>query len=537
MTFSKCVGPDEPGPFSCCENQLSAIPYAINQTNPMDFSNFAYGDKSETHVERVDCEASGGDAYLGVIMKECECKRGPANDGMGSRYTDVDYVKPEDNGALDSGIDGGLLAGACCGTKGWGSDCKCGSSPISGYGTCQEPCAPGDEWPGYSISDVLDKHIWWYRDWAKMTGDENAAVDCCVMPTNQTFSCCEGDDSEECYSSGSTCDSNLPRTLECPPTHWAGSPICYPIMESHCTYDNWNEASITRCDKYMADFSGAPQNAKQGILISALNDWINNHLDGGETPPQESEPFVEKAANYCAQWPGLCDLYLTQACQKLTSEDLVDNPQLSRLCACFLPDDQYMLPGIIPVECNGMCGINSHPDVNGVLRGELNEDTGVRNAKLCNQTTCVIDDVTISMIDSTISGSVDFSQVCGNCPGGSCTCVMNNVTVDAVNALVTGGIDLEQNCKGCSEFVDGKGGQPIGCDGGPPPSLAQPSQPSSEGSDTIFKKIEDDVEYQWSANKPFYIGFLVFLFFLFAGIVIFLIVRSREKDSSEKNEI
>lgn len=521
MTFAECATDNlEPGPFGVCQQPQSAIPYSINQVNPTDFSNFAYGETSETHVERVDCAASGGDAYLGVIMQKCECKQ-PI---MGSRYTDVDYVDPDKFGSLDTGDTGqtGNILYA---------NCPEGYSNASGYGYCQDPICIGDKaWktgllPG---AQSMDAHVWWFRDWSKVTGDSEAAVDCCIMPTSQTFDCCEGENSEECYSSGSTCDSNLPRTLQCPPTHWAGSPVCYPIMQKHCNYDNWNEASETRCDTYMTDFSGAPQTAKQGILISALNDWLVNHLDGGNTPPSESEPFVEKAANYCAQWPGLCDIYLEQACQNVTADDLVDNPQLSRLCACFLPDDQYMLSGIIPVECNGMCAINSHPDVNGVLRGELDQSTGVRTPRLCDQTTCVIDDVAISMIDSTVNGDVDFSQICGNCPGGNCTCVMNNITVDAVNAIVGGGIDLEQNCKGCSQFTNGKDGQPIGCDGGPGPQPIPPSPSSPDSSQNVFKTIEDDVEYQWSANKPFYIGLIIFLILLFVGIMIFLLVRSKE---------
>lgn len=499
--------------FSCC--QSSPIPWAVNTQNPYDISNWFYGHESHDEVEDIGSRGimdgpPYGDRYLGAIMERCESS---SKDVKSTLNPDLNYkVFIEDDGA-GNGYSGQF---ACINTH--YSDCPPSENK---YG----PCA-----------DIPPKdHYWYVRDWPSQSQDDIA--ECCVKPQGDPSAgdVCKDENGivVDCndYSGHKGVDvvSTSRRTLNCSPLHWSGSPLCLPVMLGKCTYDNWppddSSSSSTVCDKYMADFSGAPISAKEEILTSALDGWVSEKLNNGDNKPESSDPFVKTAVKYCANYPGLCDIYLQKACKNVTKDDLLNDPNLSKLCGCFLPDDQYMLPGIIPVECNGACAINSHPEINGVTRGQFNSSTGVRNPLLCNQTTCAIDDVAISMINSQVSGSVDFSQLCGNCPNGSCTCVFNDITIDSANSVVSGDIDFLQTCKGCSQSTGGgTNTDVIGCGGGPPP---QPEPIPSSPSESETQNIETEIENSIKNNLPFWIAAGILLLILVVGFGAFVYIQTR----------
>jgi len=339
---------------------------------------------------------------------------------------------------------------------------------------------------------MFAQHSWWARDWNSMTNDQ--IFDCCVAPQSDT------------------------RTYDCPPTYWGGSPFCLPVMLKNCTPTTWDITD--NCDKYMAYFSGADTSAQEQVLTSALSGWVSG-LNGGK--PSSADPFVKTATKYCSQFPGLCDTYLQDACKNVTKDDLLNNPDLSKLCGCFMQDKEYMLPGIIPVECNGACAINNHPDINGVTRGQLNKISGIREPLVCDQSTCVIDDVSISMIDTQVDGKVQFNQLCGNCPDGDCTCVLNNISIYAANSVLGGDIDFSQSCSSCSQGA-GKVQNPIGCNGGLPPSPVPPSISTS----TTVENVVENLSRAYSSNKSFWIWGIVAVLMVIIGLIAFAYIQKRK---------
>lgn len=487
--------------FQTCEQ--NPIPWAIGTTNPSDYTNFMLGKDTQEYVEDVDDEGNGGDRYLGTINVACECHNVNGEGSMKSKYSNIKYVRPEDNGALDQG---NVLPSLCSNFD----------TDKYNYGTCDAGACILHPWSGW-LKSGLDSgfrgaHIFWLRDWSSLFASNEDTSDCCVAPESCTYS--EGDSIGDCAVGR----GSLPRTLNCPPSHHAGSPLCLPVLQDHCTFSTWNQTATTNCDKYLADFSGAPVTSQQAVLMTGMNNYMN-YLDGNK--PSSSDPFVSKAATYCAQWPGLCDTSLKTICADVTSDDLLSDPELSRLCGCFMADKEYYLPGIIPIECNGACSINLHPDVNGVPRGQINEDTGMGEAIECDQVSCVMDQITLSMINS-YAGSVNFSELCGSAHDGSATCILDGITIDALNASVEGGIDLTQSCNGCASTTTGL----IGCDGGDysaPTSIN--TNTNTNNSESSIQQAEAEVAQIFELNKPFIIGAIIVIVLLLLAVAFFFAVE------------
>ena len=174
----------------------------------------------------------------------------------------------------------------------------------------------------------------------------------------------------------------------------------------------------------------------------------------------------------CATTPGLCQDSLNLVCQGITLEELTRNPQLVKWCGCYLNNieySRYIDEYQINKECTPPCARQGNIP--------LANDSGF-GIKFCNQSVCIIDDVTIAL-EASNTGSVNFSQFCGACSGpaqgsgtssststcttnssdtnsnvtgstnnvvaGSCQCIINNVNIDTAGSLL-GGIDLNEVC-------------------------------------------------------------------------------------------
>lgn len=159
--------------------------------------------------------------------------------------------------------------------------------------------------------------------------------------------------------------------------------------------------------------------------------------EGTEANVELNEIFY----NICSRTPGLCKTSLTNYCAGVTANDIKRNPNLLKWCACYMAPEQYIKYTDlyqISRECTPTCNMS------GVI--PLPSEDG-NCTKLCKQTTCVIDDVSID-ISASSSQNVDFTQICGSCSGGAngvCNCTITNgnfITLDGK----TGNIDISQQC-------------------------------------------------------------------------------------------
>lgn len=428
------------GAFSKCSGY--PIDWSLNSQNPYDFTNYAYvKDVDHKYVEDVSIEsinpdAPYGDKYLGVVGKKCEKKSTP----LVSKCDDVKYIFS----VKDSGLNN--FPFFCIGEN---SD--------SGYGSCK---IPGNY------------HYYEVRDWKNVMDKYGGEIYCCSMPSQYSFDKNDPWMKDLQDRDGCLVGSDPIRTMKCPPTHWPGSPLCVPVLQKYCNIsENWKNKDFkgsdgttkSFCDMYMDKGNGASQNSQNTILIGALQDWVTNELDNGNKKPDSKDSRVKTFTEHCSANTGICDDLLEVACKNITKEDVKKDSNLAKLCSCFMPDDQYTLPGIIPIECNGFCALND--SIGGVVRGYYDDEEKRMKPLKCKQTTCVIDDVTVNLINSELDGNISFDQICGSCPSGSCNCVFNDITIDGTNSVIKGNINFTQECGGCSQIGVTSDGSPTSCTG------------------------------------------------------------------------
>jgi len=146
----------------------------------------------------------------------------------------------------------------------------------------------------------------------------------------------------------------------------------------------------------------------------------------------------------CQNPPGGCDQVLTSLCNGFTRANLQANSNEATLCGCFLADatyNSYLGSFGISKSCDPLCQLQSAVKPANVPNNCTTET--------CNQTICVIDDVTISLLNGSTAGNINFDQSCSACAAGSggCTCDINNVSLTLVQSSIKN-VNFQQQCGG-----------------------------------------------------------------------------------------
>ena len=451
-----------------CNPTIAESTTCIGGISPRDYTQWGYVASTPTSPDKVTmCDVNDGDPYMGIIVNTCE--KGPSKGGgTPPSYNGVDYIS---------------FLQDC---KGWTGYCfgdtYCNFNKCTATGHDYGQCG--------AIGDKV--HYWWMRDWDSEISTTAKKMGCCVLPPTTPN-----------------------RTKQCPTDMWYAAPQCTDIMQTYCTPDKWD----SNCDSYMTsnlnEADGNPEYAG-GLFNYQMSEWAN----GIKTRrPSYADPFLKTAIKWCTTGAlkGTCDAYLEQACSGVTKDDLVKDTKgdLTKLCACYLSSDEYLLPGIIPVECDSTCQLMIGDGIPVYEYG----GTGVgMTPKTCKQSTCVMDNVTVNYLNSKVAGSTTFNQICG-CEGGPCTCIMNGVSINVINSTIGGGTTLSQNCSTCSSYSAGVG-QSASCTAPSPghspdseegdKKWASMSAPQSQG-------IMQELENFWDDNKGLVIG-------VSATIVVIIII-------------
>jgi hypothetical protein len=178
------------------------------------------------------------------------------------------------------------------------------------------------------------------------------------------------------------------------------------------------------------------------------------------------DPFVNWVLSVCAEYPGLCTNILQKTCQNVTPDTIKSSPQQLQWCGCYMAPtaySEYTNVGISK-ECSPYC--------NAADVIPLVDDFG--NRKVCTQSICVIDDVTLNLAYSRVEGQpITFNQICNSCSGAndnglnvntnglngdqtntnntvatSCQCIINNFNLTTIGATINGGINISEACNG-----------------------------------------------------------------------------------------
>ena len=239
----------------------------------------------------------------------------------------------------------------------------------------------------------------------------------------------------------------------CPTTAFASDPACVAVMTNYCSTDTflgqtytqkWQGDEVTSsCRKYTGLNVG-----HQSQYVPVVDAYVRRYLITEGKPitfaQQGSlvyDPAIEDLIQVCQDYPGGCDQVLGQVCAGYTREDLKSNPNLGKLCGCFMSDNEYDTYG-------GTFGIQKICDPACVLQSAVKpKDPADQFGTLkCQQSICVIDDVTISILGQSNVGDINFTQACSTCTGGAgCICNISDISITAVESSVKD-INFSQQC-------------------------------------------------------------------------------------------
>jgi hypothetical protein len=184
----------------------------------------------------------------------------------------------------------------------------------------------------------------------------------------------------------------------------------------------------------------------QALIAKVFEQYNKQGFSVGALPGTPGfNPFQDFLyCNVCGRYPGLCQTGLKSICQQYTAQRLTFNPPAANWCGCFLPDGEYakyVNRYQISKECTPMCN----------RAGTIPVTDGSGQAIPCKQQVCLIDDLTINLVNTTVGGAVNIGQVCASCQNGSsgsaqCNCIIENNTIDAVQARIGGNVVVSQAC-------------------------------------------------------------------------------------------
>lgn len=312
----------------------------------------------------------------------------------------------------------------------------------------------------------------WLSRWAP-NGDPNASNSCVTALRYNIFSV----DSNPCYQ-------GLP-----PEAGVCNNPVIEPINSSGYFWAS-------------------------SVVSGALQHYQDNGFQIGTLPGLPGyNPFQDLLYNQvCCPYPGVCQAGLAQACSTSTAQRMSLNPLLTQWCGCHLPTTEYQSYSVqynIPPQCTPTCNRYGNIPLVGINAQPIN----------CTQDICLIDDITVNLINSTVAGGLNFNQICGNCGAeAQCSCIVSNDTVDVENSTVGG--NFVPIAEGCGS---------VSCTQPNPSSVAGPAVlnvPCNSG--TINPYTEYEAELAANQELAYRIGMietilvvLVVLVLIFLGLYFF----------------
>lgn len=197
----------------------------------------------------------------------------------------------------------------------------------------------------------------------------------------------------------------------------------------------------------------APKNAEgyfwsQSLLNAVIANYTANGYILGSLPGTSTyHPFQDYLyENVCLPFPGLCQNGLRNTCAIYDAQRISFNPSLANWCGCYLPAEEYQSYSVkynISPQCTPTCNRLGTIPIVGINGDPV----------LCEQDICLIDNISLNIVNSQIQGGIDIAQVCGNCGpqnnngvSGQCSCVIDNNNVDIINSVIGGNLSLSENC-------------------------------------------------------------------------------------------
>jgi len=198
-------------------------------------------------------------------------------------------------------------------------------------------------------------------------------------------------------------------------------------------------------------FGFNPTNFKQADqdFVQIFNNYTQTYQKQITLPDRAGyDSMQEDLLGACQKLPA-CDMAMQQLSQGLTRSDIANNRAFLDFFGCYSP------PTTVKQAAQALAGDKQcDPTCNRISNIKLWNTTQpdklfYGNAIECQNAVCVIDQVTIDAVDSSI-GSINIDQVCNACNNPSnknvgCTCIISGVNINDVWSQI-GGANFSQDC-------------------------------------------------------------------------------------------
>ena len=273
--------------------------------------------------------------------------------------------------------------------------------------------------------------------------------------------------------------------------YWRGNGLCRRVYQ-----ENSSDIAYT-------------ENLGTGLLTSFFSQ--NSLLEPGEPG---YNPDQETIYEFCKETPYFCRRFLSDSlCLIKTRQDLIGRDTARDFCGCYLQNKNYEEFG------NEVAGISRECDPICIPASTIKYlGPGSSQPTTCQSTICLIEDVNISLINSS-TGEINFNTVCGGCGAAGCSCFIKDINLITNNSALEN-LNFINNCSQlqCYQTQSDGSYRAVDC------------ETFDENGETI--PPSDSSREREGFNKTLIIIIVVIsliLFLLFIFAIIFILRRKRSQ--------
>ena len=215
-------------------------------------------------------------------------------------------------------------------------------------------------------------------------------------------------------------------------------------------------------------YSPTGQAFVQDEVVRLFNTYFETNALTDDVTSSEFDVFQNTLLSLCINptLPGVCTDFLSNYCSGFSRDQVNNSPTLINFCGCYTPPDPiYLQYTLGSPECNmgisgctsgctaGDIGCTGQPACDPLCHRALtSQRANDQNGFIitCPQNVCVIDDVTINILGSTVPGGINFNTVCPGCGGASggdgCLCIVSGSNISATMSQIGVGTNFNQLC-------------------------------------------------------------------------------------------
>lgn len=153
-------------------------------------------------------------------------------------------------------------------------------------------------------------------------------------------------------------------------------------------------------------------------------------------------PVQDVLYDLAIKYPALVDGMLYALCANFTITEAMESRELGRWCGCHLSRARYKKESSkygLQKECSSACA----------REGTIPTIQGDGQPKLCKQSVCIVNDVSLRAVRSS---QIDITQMCSHCKStDSCRCVVNGLDTLLVDSKIEGSLKLVKEL--CSDVL------------------------------------------------------------------------------------